>query len=157
MYLKYSVVESYLLAPNEEDYEHYNTMMFKYAQNEASNSDAMPKENSGESASNMPKADQSHLKLKRKKTCCYIRTRRMKFQTKWKLLKMMMKKTLPPTQIVKVEEPTTQVLNLSVSEYVPPLQKNQHIMQSDVRQAPSIFQGAVFNNCTINFQMSSNQ
>ena len=58
----------------------------------------------------------------------------------------------PPTQIVRTnEEPITPVLNLNVAEYVSQIMQFNH-----VRQAPNIFQGALFNNCTINFQMPPN-
>ena len=68
--------------------------------------------------------------------------------------------TVPPTIIVKYNEDQdgedTPVLDLNVKGYIQPLQNNKSIMQpSNIRQAPSIFQGAVFNNCTINFQMSN--
>ena len=58
------------------------------------------------------------------------------------------------TQTIPVnKEPTTCILEISNYQ---PLQQNKNIMQSNVCQAPSVFQGAIFNNCTINFQMPQN-
>ena len=62
----------------------------------------------------------------------------------------------PPTQIVPFQNPSTPTTPVLEINNIQPVQQNKNILQSNIRQAPSVFQGAIFNNCTINFQMPQN-
>ena len=66
-------------------------------------------------------------------------------------------KSPPPTQIVAIQKsPGTPTLTVGLPQMNKTIQEKNIMQQSNVREAPTIFSGAIFNNCTINLQMPPN-
>ena len=152
----YQSLESYLAAPDDEDFERYNDMMFNYASNKKklmAPNDENP----------TPKNNKSRLKLKCKPTATVSKppeededqdTTPKKNYNEIQTDLASKENSPPPTQMVPYQnELTTPVLEIN---NIQPVQQNKNILQFNICQSPSVFQGAIFNNCTIKFQMPQN-
>ena len=63
----------------------------------------------------------------------------------------------PPTQIDAIcKSPGTPTLTIGLPQIYKTIQEKKIMQQSNVHQAPTIFSGAIFNNCIINLQMPPN-
>ena len=146
----YQSLESYLASPDDDDYEHFNDVLFQYHNPPKPSKIA---ENQPQQKSTKP------LQTTPKRLATSTITKPVEAEN----VDETINSSPPPTQIVSVHNPRSPLvdLNVNMQDFINTnytagglvQHENNSIMQSNVRQAPTIFQGAGFNNCTINFQM----
>ena len=135
----YQSLESYLNAPNDDDMQCYADALFNFHDNQNQPKSTTPKPKATATISKPEESTENSKILQ------------VEEAPKTPVLVV---DELPPTQIVPIKH---NFAGAEIAEIVhPPTNTIQQSMQSIIRQAPSIFHGANFHGCTINFQMPSN-
>ena len=145
----YQSLESYLAQPDDKDYEEFNDKVFKYVNNIEPNPTEHPpnrekkKSNITATVSKPPENDPNPMEIQEND------------ENQPKIV-LNVPASLPLTQIIALpKSPKTSTLTVGLQN-MPKISVKSIMQQANVRQAPNIFSGAIFNNCTINLQMSPN-